>query len=84
MADDCRSPTVDHNRQQRIEPLGPDQHLIKPFTGIAVDVVDVIQAGKTEFIQIERINIGPNVHAGVSLTYDIPHRLGEAGGELFW
>ena len=83
MADDGRGPAVDHNDQLRIEPVGSDQHLIKPFTGVTVDVVNVIQSGKTKFIQVERINIGPDVNAGVSLSYDVPHRLGEAGCELF-
>ena len=73
---------INNDRKKGVEPAGANQDLIKPVLGIPVDIVDVVQMGQADLVQIQRVDIRPYVRNRVGRSGDVRHRLRKASLEL--
>src|ERR1700754_3805340 len=73
---------IDNDHKKGVEPAGANQNLIEPVLGIPVDIVDVVQIGQADLLQIQRVDIWPYVRSSPRRVGDVRHRLGKASLEL--
>jgi hypothetical protein len=76
------SAEVDNDDKKGIEPPRTDQHLIEPVPRVSVDIVDVVQIGQANLVQIYRVDIWPNVRGSLRRGGDVRHRRCKASLEF--
>ena len=70
--------SIHHDDQERVETSGPDQDLIETFVSIPIHVLHVVEAGQAQGIEIEAVDIRPDVQARLRAFRHIAHWLREA------
>lgn len=82
MAENRAFAKINNDNKKGVEPAGANQNLVKPVLGVSVDIVDVVQIGQPDLIQIQRFDIWPYVYCSLCCGDDVRHRLRKASLEF--
>ncbi|WP_158266597.1 hypothetical protein [Allosphingosinicella deserti] len=73
---------IDDQPEKRVEATRPDKHLVVSTQSVTIDMVYVVQVWDAKFIEVNAVDVGPDVHSGIGNAGHVRHGFGETLFEL--